>query len=212
MDESGELLLEATGYWLPDSVTAYSGAMYIRFVSDHFGTGAGWEARWRTLVTEGAPVASSSASNLNPLLNVPVQFTGQSTEFPRYWQWDFGDGASSYVKNPVHTYSTPGVYTVQLVVDNCVALDTTSLVLEVQEVPVAGIEPDTLNLTIDCGASRTDSILLSNSGAGGLLFHAEIAGWYDSTSVQAYNSYGASTVHSFFATLIIPTPFAWRSF
>jgi PKD repeat protein len=30
------------------------------------------------------------------------------------WQWDFGDGQQSAVKNPVHTYTTPGEYQVTL--------------------------------------------------------------------------------------------------
>lgn len=34
------------------------------------------------------------------------------------WNWDFGDGNASNVKNPVHTYSNPGVYTVCLTVNN----------------------------------------------------------------------------------------------
>src|SRR5262249_23276492 len=32
------------------------------------------------------------------------------------WAWAFGDGASSNVQSPSHTYSTPGTYTVQLTV------------------------------------------------------------------------------------------------
>ncbi len=30
------------------------------------------------------------------------------------WFWDFGDGGTSSIKNPVHTYNTPGIYTVTL--------------------------------------------------------------------------------------------------
>ncbi|PLX14966.1 MAG: hypothetical protein C0598_00145 [Marinilabiliales bacterium] len=32
------------------------------------------------------------------------------------WQWDFGDGDSSYVQHPVHTYKGPGVYKVKFTV------------------------------------------------------------------------------------------------
>ncbi len=34
------------------------------------------------------------------------------------WHWLFGDGASSTQPNPIHTYSTPGYYTVTLLVTN----------------------------------------------------------------------------------------------
>jgi len=32
------------------------------------------------------------------------------------WSWDFGDGTTSTEQNPVHTYSTPGIYSVALTV------------------------------------------------------------------------------------------------
>ena len=32
------------------------------------------------------------------------------------WNWNFGDGSTSNMKNPVHTYSTEGNYTVSLTV------------------------------------------------------------------------------------------------
>jgi len=34
------------------------------------------------------------------------------------WNWDFGDGNYSTEQNPIHTYSIPGTYTVQLTVKN----------------------------------------------------------------------------------------------
>ena len=34
------------------------------------------------------------------------------------WSWNFGDGVTSTEKNPVHTYSAPGAYTVSLTVRN----------------------------------------------------------------------------------------------
>ncbi|MDD4223392.1 MAG: SBBP repeat-containing protein [Candidatus Cloacimonetes bacterium] len=48
-----------------------------------------------------------------------VQFTDQSNPggYPiSDWLWSFGDGGSSTEQNPLHTYLTPGVYTVSLTV------------------------------------------------------------------------------------------------
>jgi len=42
-----------------------------------------------------------------------TQFT-DATVGSTSWTWDFGDGTSSSHQNPVHTYSTPGIYTVSL--------------------------------------------------------------------------------------------------
>ena len=41
-----------------------------------------------------------------------VTFTDSSTNSPTSWNWSFGDGATSESRNPVHTYTTPGTYTV----------------------------------------------------------------------------------------------------
>lgn len=55
-----------------------------------------------------------------------VNFIDQSTGAPTSWQWDFGDGASSTEKNPVHQYTTPGRFTVALKVSNTNGQDSTT--------------------------------------------------------------------------------------
>lgn len=57
-----------------------------------------------------AQVASgfrSEADAANPLL---VNFTDLSTGLPTSWSWDFGDGATSTLQSPTHTYTAPGRY------------------------------------------------------------------------------------------------------
>ena len=46
-----------------------------------------------------------------------VQFTDASTGNPASWAWDFGDGRTSTLQNPSHTYN-PGTYHVALTVTN----------------------------------------------------------------------------------------------
>lgn len=55
-----------------------------------------------------------------------VSFSDKSTNAPTAWKWDFGDGASSTEQNPIHTYTTLGVYTVTLTASNKDGSDTTS--------------------------------------------------------------------------------------
>lgn len=40
------------------------------------------------------------------------------------WQWDFGDGTTSTLRNPSHIYALPGSYTVSLTVTTSVGTDT----------------------------------------------------------------------------------------
>jgi gliding motility-associated-like protein len=66
-----------------------------------------------------------------------VEFEDLSTGNPTSWQWDFGNGNTSLVEHPTAIYVNPGVYNVQLKVDNGITNDIkiiTSLV-KVHEEP-----------------------------------------------------------------------------
>jgi PKD repeat protein len=74
--------------------------------------------------TPVAPVAALSANKTSWSSPAAVQFYDRSTGYPTTWSWDFGDGATSTVKNPVHTYIATGNYTVTLTVTNDLGSDT----------------------------------------------------------------------------------------
>ncbi len=56
--------------------------------------------------------------------NGNIAFTDLSTNNPTDWLWNFGDGLFSTVKNPNHTYSASGNYTVKLKVTNANGSDS----------------------------------------------------------------------------------------
>jgi PKD repeat protein len=47
-----------------------------------------------------------------------IEFTDLSENIPTSWLWDFGDGNFSILKNPTHTYSNSGIYSVKLQTSN----------------------------------------------------------------------------------------------
>ncbi len=47
-----------------------------------------------------------------------VEFKDLSSNNPTSWEWDFGNGVTSPQQNPQASYSTPGTYTVTLIVKN----------------------------------------------------------------------------------------------
>ena len=66
------------------------------------------------------PVAAFKV-NPSTLINIPdytFKFEDQSTNTPTIWEWDFGDGTGSALKNPSHTYLDTGTYKVTLKVLN----------------------------------------------------------------------------------------------
>jgi photosystem II stability/assembly factor-like uncharacterized protein len=68
--------------------------------------------------SQGQISAAFSASPLNGIAPLNVQFTDQSSGSPTVWSWQFGDGGTSTVQNPSHTYSAPGKYSVVLDASN----------------------------------------------------------------------------------------------
>ena len=72
----------------------------------------------RTVTVALALAASFTYTPASPVAGQPVQFTDSSTGSPTSWQWNFGDGATSIVQNPSHTYATVSSFTVTLTVSN----------------------------------------------------------------------------------------------
>jgi outer membrane protein assembly factor BamB len=50
--------------------------------------------------------------------SLTTKFTDKSTGTPQSWLWNFGDGTTSTLQNPTHTYSKPGTYTITLTATN----------------------------------------------------------------------------------------------
>jgi PKD repeat protein len=59
-----------------------------------------------------ADFSATPLSGTKPLI---VHFTNGSTGNPNSWKWYFGDGNTSTLENPQHTYNADGKYTVKLV-------------------------------------------------------------------------------------------------
>lgn len=72
----------------------------------------------------------------------PINFINKSPGLRSSYFWDFGDGNTSVVKDPVHIYTKPGKYTVKFrVLDtaSCNKTDSMTLEVEVLEGPVGEI-------------------------------------------------------------------------
>lgn len=71
------------------------------------------------------PAADFSATPLDVCALAPVNFTDLSSGAKaQNWAWSFGDGTSSIEQNPLHSYSSAGMFTVTLIVSNFGCSDT----------------------------------------------------------------------------------------
>jgi len=85
-----------------------------------------------------------------------VQFTDQSTGNPVEWDWNFGDGSPHGItNNPAHTYATPGIKTVTLIVKDATGasksitktVDLSAPVAAFSGLPVSGTSPLDVHFT-----------------------------------------------------------------
>src|SRR5262245_10872122 len=65
-----------------------------------------------------APVAAFAAEPPFGRAPLEVAFADLSAGQPTGWLWDFGDGATSEARHPIHTYQAPGTYDVSLAASN----------------------------------------------------------------------------------------------
>jgi PKD repeat protein len=93
-----------------------------------------------------------------PLL---VKFTDFSTGNPESWNWDFGDGSTSTQPNPVHAYSTPGAFHVNLTVTRGMNSDTTTQTIVAGGVPAADFVADRTTVSVNAQVNFMDKTLNS---------------------------------------------------
>lgn len=92
------------------------------------------------VIEQGSPAGFEYTA---ALLN--VQFSDTSLGNPILWLWDFGDGNTSTVQDPIHNYSTPGTYTVCLtVVDTC-NIDSACKIINLNCTPPAAAFGDSIS-------------------------------------------------------------------
>jgi PKD repeat protein len=90
-------------------------------------------ARYAAFTPQGCvPVTNFVATPTSGSLPLTVQFTDQSAGNPATWNWDFGDGTTSTLQNPSHTYTAIRDYTVSLTTKNGFGSNTATKVNYIQ--------------------------------------------------------------------------------
>ncbi len=96
-----------------------------------------------------------------------VTFSDNSNYRPEEWEWDFGEGNGSAVRNPIHTYSEPGEYYVCQTVRNEVDEDTYCRWIKVDTMVVVG--------TLEAGALGKVAVF-PNPASGQFLLQYRLPG------------------------------------
>ena len=94
-------------------------------------------------VTVYPPINADFDFSTAPCTN-QVAFSDSSVVAPVSWLWHFGDGDSSIVQNPVHTFDTAGTYDVELITSNVNGCrDTTVVQVDFAGSSTVAISPNT---------------------------------------------------------------------
>ncbi len=130
-----------------------------------------------------SPTAAFTASPLQTTINEPqVTFLNQSQD-DISWYWNFGDGETSTLENPMHHYTYGDIFNAVLIVANQYqCTDTAAMTITVlEEVIIPNVftpNGDGVNdvFWIKLSKSITDVELIILNRWGELVFHTDIAG------------------------------------
>jgi C1A family cysteine protease len=106
---------DAQGSW--SATWGESGYMRIAYGTSGVGSNAEYLV-YKGLISHAIAPSVAFVSNTTNTCSGAVQFTDQSNNAPTSWLWNFGDGQTSTLQNPTHTYANGGAYSVTLTATN----------------------------------------------------------------------------------------------
>ena len=196
---SSTLIGQYDGTSLPNggTITSSGGSITLRQYSDGGVTKQGFALGWSCASLNLPPDAQFTADNTTSCTGI-IQFTDQSTNTPTSWLWNFGDGGTSTLQNPSHTYTINGIYNVKLKAINSYGNDTLikSAYITIN-LPTA---PSTTGATL-CGSG---SASLSATGNGTLHWYNAATGGTLVNSGTSYTTPTLSTTTTYYVNDSIP--------
>lgn len=120
-----------------------------------------------------APVVQFTSNKITGCYPLTVHFSDQSLPGSgtiSSWQWDFGDGISSFQQNPVHTYTSSGNFNVTLQITNsngCVKTITKPQYIKINTGVTAGFN---FTAPTSCSVPVTISFHNTSTGTGTLTY------------------------------------------
>ena len=161
-------------------IVSTNGALTVRFYSNYSGVSAGFMATWSSTDTI-APTANFSYTAVTQNYNTPIQFINTTSNGGEYL-WDFGDGTTSTLEHPSHSFTTAGVNTVSLIATNCQSSDTITKTITIASAPDLQAYTDPITMSIPCGTISTEYWTLTN-GSGSGVFNADFQ-TFDTAGVE----------------------------
>jgi PKD repeat protein len=215
---SSPLIGQYTGNALPNGGTIQStyGTVTIKFFSDTYVNNAGFVMTWTCQIPSTPPITDFYATSVTSC-DGNIQFVDETTEGPTNWAWNFGDGTTSNLQNPLHVYTQDGLFTVSLVTGNAFGTDTMTQLQYIQidrpDAPLASdvviCSPDSVTVSATANGSikiydeEFDGNLLVNGGTYSMFLPQTDTLWLENVESQPTqyvgplnNSFGTGGQHN----------------
>ena len=137
----------------------------------------------------GAPLVSFTVDDQAVIVGQEVHFTNTSTGADSFY-WDFGDGATSNLTNPTHTYTAPMQANVTLQADNQCARKLYSLQVDVYWTPVAGFTPSATQVTVG------ETVTFTNTSQNATAYSWDFGDGGSSTQANPSHSYSSEGLYA----------------
>ncbi len=148
---SSPLIGQYTGTTLPNggSITSTTGSITLKQTTDGNVTEQGFVLNWQCL-SSTPPVCNFSISDTSSCTGI-INFTDISTNGSNNWLWNFGDGTTSNLQHPTHTYQSNGNFSVKLYSSNAYGTDS---LIKTNIISISKpTDPIIPNDTANCGAT-----------------------------------------------------------
>lgn len=97
------------------------------------------------------PLVDFAANPRTGTAPLTVQFADLSAGAPGSWLWDFGDGETSNLRDPSHTYNGAGSFTVKLTASNADGEASRTRTAYITVAPASAIDYFCLSFTVEAG-------------------------------------------------------------
>jgi len=192
------------GFWILrnswDVTWGMSGYMYISYGSDLVGTYADYIV-YKGGPPHNIPPATNFGAAVTASCTGVIQFYDSTANLPTTWHWDFGDGDTSNVKNPLHTYTSSGTFTVTLKTSNNFGNNT--------KTRTSYISISLLTAPVGNGGSCTGpcSVALSATGSDSLIWYDAATGGDHVGSGSTFNTPILTTTTTYYVQDSVPGTF-----